>query len=120
VVNLFEIVFDDNSTYSGGTLETTGWKDIPKKKIRSIFYLLPSKDYLCLCNYDKYYHMIEATQDIYGSAAIAVRLEYAYIMGKKNNRVTVYKIDLTNSNILKLDFAEDDEFISRLNNSFWK
>jgi len=120
VANLFSIIFTDNSTYEGGTLEHTGWREIPNKKIRSLYYLLPSGDYLCLREYDRYYQYIEATQDIYGSHTSSVKLEYAYIMGKRGNKVTVYKIDLTNSAIMKQDFDEEDGFIKRLNSDFWK
>ena len=38
---LFRVVYTDDTIYDGGTLEAPKWKEI-NKKIRSIFYLLPT------------------------------------------------------------------------------
>jgi hypothetical protein len=118
--SLFTLVFDDNSTFAGGTLEDTKWTHIPDKKIRSMFYLLPTGDYLSLGGYDKYYHMIECTSDLTGDNKGKLTLEYVYIMGKKNEYVNVYKINLKDGNINFKQYLKDSEFITKLNSSFWR
>ncbi len=91
---LYTIIFEDESTYNGGTIFDTKWLDIPTKKIKRIFYRLPGGNFLCLGKYDKYFHYIEAVQDITGTERGKTKLEYAYIMGKKGRVVTSYRITL--------------------------
>jgi len=119
--NLFTIIFDDNSKYDGGTLEKTGWKDIPSdKKIRSIFYSLPSGDMLAIANYNEYYQFIEVTQNIYGSKVQNKIFRYCYLLGKKDTEIICYKIHLQNNLVEILYYSNDDEFIKKLNPIFWK
>jgi len=96
---IFIIIFEDNTKFEGGTsYYETKWNQIPDKKIRNIFYRLPSGDSLCLPVGDKYYHKVEATQDIYGGKNKGkVILRYAYIMVKRGEKVIQYKIQLFNS-----------------------
>ena len=117
--HLFEVLFADRTTFSGGTLQETKWKDIPNKQISRLFYLLPSGDYLALASYDKYYHMIECTRDFYGGDG-KVNLEYAYVIGKVDNFCRVYKINLKNRNIEEIIMKSDDEFIKKLNQEYWR
>src|SRR3972149_4312322 len=124
---LFILVLEDESIFTGGSLQETKWMDIPKnKKIKRIFYSLPNKDYLVLENYNRYYHFIEATTDLSGQNAGKVRIEYAYIMGKKQERITCYKIALSYSgnhkagDVQRLEYLESDNFIQKLNKDGWK
>ena len=93
-MNLYSIVFDDNSTYSGGTLESPKWLEIPDKKIRSIFYSLPLGDCLGLSGYDQYYHYVEVCSDLSGDKKGQVQLEFAYLIGKKGTTYKLYKVNL--------------------------
>ena len=117
--HLFEVLFSDGTTFSGGTLQESLWKNIPKKQISRLFYLLPSGDYLALASYDKYYHMIECTRDFYGGSG-QINLEYAYVIGKIDNFCRVYKINLKNHNIEEIVMKSDDEFIKKLNAEYWR
>jgi hypothetical protein len=121
---LYLIVFEDESKFSGGNYMETKWKEIPSKKIKRIFYRLPGGDCLTLSGYDKYYHMIEATQDLLGKNRGKVRLRYAYIMGKIENKVVRYKISLepqnNKSEIEKELFYDTDKEITKLNVIGWK
>ena len=124
---LFVLVLEDDTIYSGGDFTNTKWNEIPlNKKIKRIFYSLTNKDCLCLDGYDKYFHMIEATTDLNGSKAGKVNIEYAYIFGKKEDKVTCYKINLKTrpdkniGNIERIEFATDSEFIQQLNKDGWK
>jgi len=101
---LFTVIFEDGSQFVGGTSYfETKWMEIPLKKIKRIFYKLPTNDYICLDGYENYYHMVEATKDwmrIGGKKGIeklsnAPKIEYAYIMGKLEDKVISYRIILS-------------------------
>ena len=70
--------------------------------------------------------MIEATTDLNGIDSGKVKIEFAYIMGKKEDKVTCYKIALSYTvnhrlgDIQKIEYLESDEFIQKLNINGWK
>jgi hypothetical protein len=120
---IFMLVLEDNSNFVGGTEYTeTKWKEIPKdKKIKRVFYNIPKGDTLCLSGYDTYAHLVEVTKDINGSKAGQVNLEYAYIMGRKDDAVKCYKINLQNSElIICKDYNINDDFIKSIAKHCWK
>jgi len=117
---LFQIIFNDNSIMNGGDYEHTKWLNIPNKSIRTLFYLLPTGDYLGLNGYKKYYHFIECTTDLNGKNAGVKQLEYDYILGQDNEFTIVYKINLKNKDIKILKYNNTDEFIENLNPEFWR
>lgn len=126
---LFSIVFEDGSCFIGGnSYFQTKWMEIPNKPIKRIFYLLPNGDYLSLSNYESYFHMIEAVEDVLGKTKGRKRIEYAYIMGKKENLVRSYRITLFETknsrykigDIVVREFDINDKFIKGLNFDNWK
>lgn len=117
---LFQIVFEDNTTFSGGDHQNTRWIEIPKdKKIRTLFYLIPSGDYLGLSGYDRFYNIIEDTTDLTGDKAGLKNLEFAYIIGQKKEHTNIYQIDLKTGCINIKEVNNDDEFLTKLNQNFW-
>lgn len=135
--SLYTIVFEDGTHFDGGNFYNTKWGEIPiNKKIKRIFYLLPSGDYLTLAGYDEYYQMIEVAQDAIRMSKTKKtgkieakrmkakpRLEYAYIMGKKNDYVVSYKISLKKGiarDILMTLHKADSDMIKKLNPKGWK
>lgn len=123
--SLYHILFKDGSQFDGGTsFFDTKWKEIPNKKIVKIFYRLPGGDYLLLLGYDKYFHMVEATNDLNGKNKGKTQLESVYIMGKLKDKVIIYKIGLRlNKNLGKIEKQIkniEDEEIKRLNFQNWK
>ena len=120
-MNLYEIIFEDKTTFSGGTLENTKWLEIPiDKKIKAIFYSLPLEGSLVLKNYDKYYHFVEVTVDLNGKKSGQKQLEYAYLIGKKNTIYKLYKINLKSGKIEKKILDETDKMIQQLNPIGWR
>ena len=123
---LYVVVFEDKTIYKGGDYFETKWKDIPNKKIARIIYSLPDGNALTLHNYDKYYHYIEATNDMNGSNAGQVKLQHACIMGKKGNKVTCYTVVLCNigsyrpGDIYRREYGINDYVIKALNEKGWK
>lgn len=118
---LFQIFFEDQSLFQGGDLENTKWSEIPsKKKIKALFYLLPTGDYICLEGYSLYYQFIEVTKDIIGGLFGKKNLEYVYLIGKTGSIFRCYKINLKTHGIEVEDYTENDEFILKLNKDFWK
>lgn len=133
---LYTVFFKDGSHFIGGNnYFDTKWLEIPDKKINRVFYRLPDGDYLCLPNYDEYYHMVEATKDwmrIRKKQQILLNkkpvIEYVYIMGKKKNKVTSYRITLFDKldsryklgDITRREYNIKDEKIMGLNPEGWK
>ena len=124
---LFMAVLEDNIIYVGGkSYEKTLWLELPKKKIKRLFYSLPDGNHLCLELYDRYFHFIEATSDMNGKNKGKVNIEYAYVLGEKDNKVTCYKINLKEridkniGNIERTDYAKDSEFVQNLNKNGWR
>lgn len=125
---LFTVIFKDGSIYRGGdNYFDTGWKKIPTKPIKRIFYLIPTNDYLCLTG-EKFFHMVEATTDLNGKLKGQNILRYAYIMTKKGNKIISYRITLTPEksdryhigDITIRTFNVNDKFIRGLNPNGWK
>lgn len=127
---LFTVIFKDKSHFVGGMDQyETNWMNIPiNKPIQRIFYRLPSNDYLCLENYDKYFRMSEACKDLNGKKKGEVRLQYEYIMCLKNDTVRSYRITLHNykndkfkpCDITTRIFNINDDKISKLNVDIWR
>lgn len=126
---LFTVIFQDGSHFVGGTdYFETKWLEIPLKKIKRIFYKLPNNDAICLDGYNKYFHMVEALKDITGKERGIVKLQYAYIMGRKDDKVTSYRITLFNKennrfrmgDITMREFNINDEKIQKLNPDNWR
>lgn len=125
---IFQVVFSDGTYFSGGTdYNQTKWLEIPNKPIKRVFYKLPNNDYICLDNYDSYLHLVEITKDLMGRRKGIINIEYAYIIGLKDNKVTSYRITLMNkkderyklSDITIREFTKE-EFIKRYNLSNWR
>ena len=133
---IFSVIFEDGSTFNGGeSYNDTKWMQIPNKKIKTLFYKLPDENYLCLKDYDLYFHMVEATVDwMRMKKGVASKpknepcIEYAYIMGKRGNIVTSYRITLIHKqndrykigDIVRREFHIDDKFIKGLNPENWR
>jgi hypothetical protein len=123
---LFVAVLEDNTVYIGGkSYEKTLWLELSKeKKIKRLFYSLPDGNHLCLDLYDRYFLMQEAVCDLQGNLKGQTRLEYSYIMGEKDNKVTCYKINLKENdkigNIERKQYATTDPFIMGLSKDGWR
>jgi len=125
---LYIVIFLDNSRFVGGvSYFESKWLSIPLKPIKRIFYLLPSMDYLCLEG-EKYFRMSEGLKDITGKEKGIVKLQYDYIMVKRNNKVISYRITLTSKDneryksgdVTIREFNENDKFIKGLNPNNWR
>ena len=119
--NIYKIIFEDGTIFLGGeSYFDTKWNEIPNKKIKSIIYKISFLKNIVLSDYDKYYHIAEATQDLNGINRGKINLLYAYILGKLNNKVRVYKINLKTKKIEIKDINANDNFILGLNPNSWK
>ena len=125
---LYTVIFEDGSHFIGGTSYfNTKWLEIPLKPIKRIFYKLPTGDYVCLEG-EKYFRMSEALKDITGKEKGIVKLQYDYIMVKRNNKVISYRITIHETkdsrykkgDITFREFSIDDNFIRGLNEENWR
>jgi hypothetical protein len=119
-MKLFTVIFEDNTTFSGGDCIETKWIQTPNKKIKSIFYILPSKDILFLTDFKRIYHFVEVTNDIMGENRGNVNLEFTHLLVERNNKITHYKIDLNSHSIMCEYLTLDSKFIQELNPDGWK
>lgn len=118
---LFQIVFENGEVFNGGDYQNTRWLEIPAdKKIRSLFYLLPTGDYLGMGGYERFYHFIECTEDLNGDKAGQKNLEFAYIIGQKKEYTTIYQIDLKSGCINLKNVKNDEKFVTKLNPDGWR
>jgi hypothetical protein len=124
---LFVAVLEDESIFIGGSsYEKTLWLELPNKKIKRLFYTLPDGNHLCLELYDRYFHFIEATTDLNGKNAGRVNIEYAYVLGEKDEKVICYKINLKQrqdknlGNIERTEYVKTDPFIMGLSKDGWR
>jgi hypothetical protein len=119
MIKLYDIVFEDNTVFEGGiSYFESKWKDLPDKKIRTFIYYLPHNDALILSGYERYYHCIEGTQDIYNGDGL-LKPRFIYLLAQKNTDVKVYKIDITKPNIEIKIYNKDDAFIQNRNKIYW-
>ena len=120
MINLFHIVFEDGSTFSGGDLINTKWAEISDKKIRTIFYHIPNGETIAMSGYDKYGHFVEATQDLTGENKGKVNIEFTYLLGKIDNQVRGYKINIKTGDLQRINLSEEDNLIKEINKTIWK
>jgi hypothetical protein len=119
-MSLYNIVFEDNITLSTGTLEEPKWLEIPNKKIRSIFYSLPSGDMLCLSGFKRIYHYCEIVMDLNGSESGKKKVEYTYLIIERDNKYIQYRINQINFDVEINILTKDSEYIKKLNPIGWK
>lgn len=118
---LFTVIFEDNTSFNGGDdYFDTKWLEIPKKKIRTIFYRMPIGDLLCLTNYDSYCHYVEGTHDLNGEKAGETVVAYDYLLARLGNKVVEYKMNVKNCKIDINTYEISNERISKLNKDFWR
>jgi len=91
---LYRVRFKDGSVFDGGDdYKKTKWLEIPDdKEIQYVSFILPDGNLLILKDYEQFNHIVEATQDVYGSTKFIIR--YQYLMAKKRNKVISYRITL--------------------------
>ena len=118
--SLFTIIFNELTTYTGGDYSNSGWLDVPNKSIKRIIYNLPNGDNLILNGGDSYFFMTEGVTDVNKKTKQPTKVEFTYLMKRKNEIITCYKIDVKTSNIEKKIYKETDKFIKGLNKIGWK
>jgi len=119
-MDLYQIVFEDNTTFSGGTLENTEWLEIPDKKIRSIFYSIPTKDMLCLAGFKRIYHYCEVALDLNGSESGKKKIEFTYLIIERSNKYIQYRINQINFGVEINILTKESDYIKKLNPIGWK
>jgi hypothetical protein len=120
---IFTIIFEDNTFFEGGSdYKNTKWMEIPDKKIKSIFYNIPFGDYLYLTGYDKYYHIVEATQDLNGDNKGKIIIDNIRLLARIDNKIKIWKFNLLDKNkLIDIEVKNlNDSFIQKLNSSFWR
>lgn len=91
---MYIITYKDNTTFNGGNIQNSKWNEIDKPILR-IEYNLTNKP-IIMQGYERYNHLIE-----YGwMSNVRKKITTAiYIMGLKNNKVDVIKINCVKKRI---------------------
>ncbi len=119
-MSLYTIIFEDNTNLFAGTLSEPKWVEVPNKKIRTIFYSLPTDDMLCLSGFKRIYHYVEATNDLNGVNAGKIKIEYTYLIIERNNKFIQYRINQINSVIEINILDKESKYVNGLNPVGWK
>lgn len=118
-MNLFTVIYEDNSVFKGGDLLNPNWLAIAKP-IHTLIYFLPSGDNLLFSNFKRIYHCVDGTKDIMGENKGKLQIEYTHIFIERNEKITYYKIDLRQKNIEVKDLELNNELVLSLNKIGWK
>ena len=119
--HLFHVVFEDNSGFTGGDYQNTKWLEIDKvKKIRTIFYLLPTGDYLGLGEFKRIYQYVEVLTDLNGSESGKKKIDFICLIVEKEDNYIQYKINHQETGIEINVLKKDSDYIKRLNPIGWK
>ena len=120
-MNLYTIIFEDNSVYQGGDLVNTLWTEIPDKSIKRFTYYVPNtKQTIVEDNFKRVYHYVEVCSDLSGDKKGQVQLEYSYLIFEKEYEFEGYRINLRTKKIENILLKKDNEMIKNLNPIGWK
>jgi hypothetical protein len=118
---LFQIVFTDGSTFEGGDYQDTKWLQIPKdKKIRTLFYLLPTGDYIGLGGFKRIYQYVEVVEDINGPEKGKKKIEFICLIIERDNKYIQYKINQVDIGIEINTLTKESEYVKKLNPIGWR
>jgi len=119
--HLFHVVFEDNSGFTGGDYQNTKWLEIDKsKKIRTIFYLLPTGDYLGLGGFKKVYQYIEVLTDLNGAESGKKKIDFICLIVEKEDNYIQYKINHQDTGVEINILKKDSDYVKKLNTIGWK
>jgi len=118
---LFQIVFEDNASFTGGTYENTKWMEIPTdKKIRTLFYLLPTGDYLGLGEFKRIYQYVEVLTDLNGSESGKKKIDFICLIVERDNNYIQYKINHLDTGVEINILKKDSDYVKKLNPIGWR
>ena len=93
---IFIAILRSGKQFRGGnSYDDSKWNDI-KEPLDKLYDTLPDGNILVHHNFEKYNHIIEKTQNfnMKGQQIGKERIEYVYIMGKRGDIVTSYRITM--------------------------
>ena len=120
-MNLYTIIFEDNSVYQGGDLINTLWTGIPDKPIKKFTYYVPNtKQTIVEDNFLRVYHFCECCTDLSGDKKGQVQLEYSYLIFEKEFEYEGYRTNLRTKKIENILLKKDNPWVNSLNPMGWK
>jgi hypothetical protein len=118
---LFQVIFEDNSVFNGGDYQNTKWMEVPNdKKIRSLFYLLPTGDYLGLGGFKRIYQYVEVFTDLNGSESGKKKIDFICLIVEKEDDYIQYKINHQDTGVEINFLKKNSDYIKRLNPIGWR
>jgi hypothetical protein len=118
---LFKIVFNDNSIFEGGNYTQTKWLEIPQdKKIRTLFYLLPTGDYLGIGGFKRVYQYVEVVEDLNGEERGKKKIDFICLIIERDNQYIQYKINQINIGLEINILSKNSDYVKKLNPIGWR
>lgn len=118
---LFQVIYEDNSVCEGGDYQDTKWLSIDiNKKIRSLFYLLPTGDYLGLGGFKRIYQYVEVLTDLNGSESGKKKIDFICVILEKEDNYVQYKINHQDTGVEINILKKDSDYVKKLNPIGWR
>jgi hypothetical protein len=90
------------------------------KKIRSLFYLLPTGDYLGLGGFKRIYQYVEVFTDLNGSESGKKKIDFICLIVEKEDDYIQYKINHQDTGVEINFLKKNSDYIKRLNPIGWR
>jgi hypothetical protein len=118
---LFQVVYNDNTTFEGGDYQNTKWINIDEtKKIRTLFYLLPTGDYLGLGGFKRVYQYVEIVEDLNGKESGIKKIDFICLIVEREDKYVQYKINHQETGIEINILSKDSDYVKKLNPMGWR
>jgi len=118
---LFQVIYEDNSQFIGGDYQNTKWLEIDKdKKIRTLFYLLPTGDYLGLGGFKRVYQYVEVLTDLNGNESGKKKIDFICLIVETEGSYIQYKINQLSNGIEINILPQKSDYVKKLNPIGWR
>lgn len=108
---MFEIIFEDNSTFKGGkNIENSKWNDMPNKRIIQLNYTFLGHE-VTLKGYESYNHLVEKVNNI--NQGITSITKVILLAKKTNNEVKRIIFDINKNKVSSDDVVYGKEYKGR-------
>lgn len=106
-VEMYKVIFEDGTTFDGGTPINSLWSELPNKPIKSVEYWVTDKLHFLFEGFEEYNHCVERVRGVNLPLDIATK---AIIMARIAQRVYQVIFDLKRGTIYQLVVPWGEEY----------
>ncbi len=107
---MYTIVFDDYTTFSGGSIEDSKWNTMPNKKIQSIAYKLHQSKVVVISGFSRYNQLVERVRFVNKAGE---KITKFIIMATHNDITYQLIVDFQTNKIYQKKTEKDKEYLNR-------